>query len=72
MSESIGLTTEELIQIQEELKNSLTEQIDKLIGDMQNQTINDGFDLEKREMVPQGVDPKRGWNFRGVHKVYSS
>lgn len=23
----------------------------------------------KREVIPQGVDPKRGWNFRGVHKA---
>ncbi|KAL8170779.1 hypothetical protein V2J09_022583 [Rumex salicifolius] len=27
------------------------------------------FTPEKRETVPQGVDPKRGWNFRGVHKA---
>ncbi|CAO2832838.1 unnamed protein product [Amaranthus hypochondriacus] len=40
-------------------------------GDVKNEAnfFNDGFDLEKREMVPQGVDPKRGWNFRGVHKA---
>ena len=25
---------------------------------------------EKSELQPQGVDPKRGWDFRGVHKVY--
>lgn len=29
----------------------------------------DDFIPERREMVPQGVDPKRGWNFRGVHKA---
>lgn len=25
----------------------------------------------KHELQPQGVDPKRGWNFRGVHKVFN-
>lgn len=25
---------------------------------------------EESKLQPQGVDPKRGWGFRGVHKVY--
>lgn len=29
---------------------------------------DDDFLDKKRELEPQGVDPKRGWNFRGVHK----
>uniref|UniRef100_A0A803KNW2 Uncharacterized protein n=1 Tax=Chenopodium quinoa TaxID=63459 RepID=A0A803KNW2_CHEQI len=29
--------------------------------------FHDDFIPEKRESIPQGVDPKRGWNFRGVH-----
>lgn len=32
--------------------------------------IHDELIPAKREPVPQGVDPKRGWNFRGVHKVF--
>jgi hypothetical protein len=24
----------------------------------------------KRELEPQTVDPKKGWGFRGVHKVF--
>ncbi|KAL2941115.1 Single-stranded DNA-binding protein mitochondrial [Bienertia sinuspersici] len=31
--------------------------------------VNNDFIPERREPVPQGVDPKRGWNFRGVHKA---
>ncbi|KMT14273.1 hypothetical protein BVRB_4g076290 [Beta vulgaris subsp. vulgaris] len=31
--------------------------------------IHDELIPAKREPVPQGVDPKRGWNFRGVHKA---
>ncbi|GAB2287294.1 hypothetical protein Dimus_021675 [Dionaea muscipula] len=30
---------------------------------------NDFIPPQKREMVLQGVDPRRGWNFRGVHKA---
>lgn len=25
---------------------------------------------EKPDLQVQGVDPKKGWNFRGVHKVH--
>lgn len=25
--------------------------------------------VDKRNLEPQSVDPKKGWNFRGVHKV---
>lgn len=32
---------------------------------------DDDFMSNKRELEPQGVDPKRGWGFRGVHKVFS-
>ncbi|CAA6670654.1 unnamed protein product [Spirodela intermedia] len=32
---------------------------------------DDDFLPAKSELEPQGVDPKRGWNFRGVHKVCS-
>ncbi|XP_027114774.1 single-stranded DNA-binding protein, mitochondrial [Coffea eugenioides] len=33
--------------------------------------IEDGdFLPEKPELQVQGVDPKRGWNYRGVHKAY--
>lgn len=24
---------------------------------------------EKLDLTPQGVDPRRGWGYRGVHKV---
>lgn len=34
----------------------LEEHFDELLG-------------EKPRLQPQGVDPKQGWNFRGVHKV---
>lgn len=30
----------------------------------------DDFLGEKAELQLQGVDPKKGWGFRGVHKVY--
>ncbi|KAF5200143.1 single-stranded DNA-binding protein, mitochondrial-like [Thalictrum thalictroides] len=29
----------------------------------------DDFITNKKELEPQGVDPKRGWGFRGVHKA---
>ncbi|CDP17225.1 unnamed protein product [Coffea canephora] len=31
---------------------------------------DDDFHPEKPELQLQGVDPKRGWNYRGVHKAY--
>lgn len=31
--------------------------------------VHDDFIPEKRESIAQGVDPSKGWNFRGVHKV---
>ncbi|XP_058102612.1 single-stranded DNA-binding protein, mitochondrial [Magnolia sinica] len=30
---------------------------------------DDEFISNNRELEPQGVDPKRGWGFRGVHKA---
>lgn len=38
-------------------KDELEEDFDDLIGD-------------KTELQPQGVDPRRGWGFRGVYKVF--
>lgn len=32
--------------------------------------VFDDFVVEKQELQPQGVDPRRGWGFRGVHKVF--
>lgn len=29
----------------------------------------DDFFPQKQELELQGVDPKKGWGFRGVHKV---
>ena len=26
----------------------------------------------RRELEPQSVDPKKGWGFRGVHRVFKS
>ncbi|XP_040931034.1 single-stranded DNA-binding protein, mitochondrial isoform X3 [Gossypium hirsutum] len=40
----------------EEAKN---EEIDEILGDKPN----------RREPLPQGVRPGKGWNFRGVHKA---
>ena len=38
----------------------------------QSNVIEDeNFLPAKTELEPQGVDPKRGWNFRGVHKVHN-
>lgn len=34
-----------------------------------NEIEDDDFIDNKRELEPQGVDPKRGWGFRGVHKA---
>lgn len=30
---------------------------------------DDDFLNNKKDLKPQGVDPRRGWNFRGVHKA---
>ncbi|EPS62129.1 hypothetical protein M569_12665, partial [Genlisea aurea] len=30
---------------------------------------DDGFSPQKPQMQLQGVDPRRGWNFRGVHRA---
>ncbi|XP_077215253.1 mitochondrially targeted single-stranded DNA binding protein isoform X1 [Tasmannia lanceolata] len=30
---------------------------------------DDNFITNKKELEPQGVDPKKGWGFRGVHKA---
>lgn len=31
---------------------------------------DDDIFTDKFEVAPQGVDPKRGWGYRGVHKVF--
>lgn len=31
---------------------------------------DDAFLPNKKDLEPQGVDPQRGWGFRGVHKVF--
>ncbi|KAJ8426585.1 hypothetical protein Cgig2_018053 [Carnegiea gigantea] len=31
--------------------------------------LHDDIIPEKQKVSPQGVDPRRGWNFRGVHKI---
>lgn len=35
----------------------------------ENNEIEDDFVEEKKDLEPQSVDPIKGWNFRGVHKV---
>lgn len=35
-----------------------------------NEKEDDDIIEEIRELEPQGVDPKKGWDFRGVHKVF--
>lgn len=35
-----------------------------------NEIEDDDFIDGKKELKPQGVDPKRGWGYRGVHKVF--
>jgi len=45
MSEFIGLSRDELEKIQDELKTSLSQQISKLIQEIQSQPIEDGLDL---------------------------
>ncbi|KAJ0982281.1 hypothetical protein J5N97_010536 [Dioscorea zingiberensis] len=37
--------------------------------DEKNEIGDDDFLDSKRELEPQGVDPKRGWGFRGVHRA---
>lgn len=37
-----------------------------------NEIEDDNFIEDKKELEPQGVDPRKGWGFRGVHKVSSS
>ncbi|RZS02481.1 hypothetical protein BHM03_00032542 [Ensete ventricosum] len=37
--------------------------------DNEKNEIEDNFIEDKKELEPQGVDPKRGWGFRGVHKA---
>ncbi|XP_008800031.1 single-stranded DNA-binding protein, mitochondrial [Phoenix dactylifera] len=34
-----------------------------------NDIEDDSFIDDNRELEPQGVDPKKGWGFRGVHKA---
>lgn len=34
-----------------------------------NNDTEDDFVEGKKDLEPQGVDPDKGWNFRGVHKV---
>lgn len=34
-----------------------------------NEIEDDYFINDKKDLEPQGVDPKKGWGFRGVHKV---
>lgn len=34
-----------------------------------NNIEDDDFIDDKRELEPQGVDPRKGWGFRGVHKA---
>lgn len=34
-----------------------------------NNIADDDFIDDKRELEPQGVDPRKGWGFRGVHKA---
>ncbi|CAN6337136.1 unnamed protein product [Urochloa humidicola] len=31
--------------------------------------FDDGYTDSKRELQPHGVDPKKGWEFRGVHRA---
>ncbi|ONK65034.1 uncharacterized protein A4U43_C07F32800 [Asparagus officinalis] len=38
-------------------------------SDVNNEIEDDDFATGKKELEPQGVDPKKGWNFRGVHKA---
>ncbi|KAJ4968919.1 hypothetical protein NE237_015620 [Protea cynaroides] len=38
-------------------------------GDNNADIEDDNLMPEKRELEPQGVDPRRGWGFRGVHKA---
>lgn len=45
-----------------------SDSVEDPLGD-NNVGEEDDFIEEKRELEPQGVDPKRGWDFRGVHKV---
>jgi len=34
-----------------------------------NEIEDDDFINDRKELDPQGVDPRKGWGFRGVHKV---
>lgn len=36
---------------------------------IEGEEFHDDIIPEKRDVTPQGVDPRRGWNFRGVHKA---
>ncbi|KAK9735496.1 hypothetical protein RND81_04G209200 [Saponaria officinalis] len=38
-------------------------------GNSEVEDVHDDFIPEKRESIAQGVDPGKGWNFRGVHKA---
>lgn len=48
-----------------------SDSVEDPLGD-NNVGEEDDFIEEKRELEPQGVDPKRGWDFRGVHKAIIS
>lgn len=34
-----------------------------------NEIEDDDFSNERKDLEPQGVDPRKGWGFRGVHKA---
>lgn len=38
-------------------------------GFEKNEIEDDDFLYDQKEMEPQGVDPRKGWGFRGVHKA---
>ncbi|KAL5701011.1 hypothetical protein ACHQM5_026394 [Ranunculus cassubicifolius] len=45
-----------------------TMSFDDVDGDSSAELDCDEF-IAKKDLEPQGVDPKRGWGFRGVHKA---
>lgn len=52
------------------MSNGTDDEDVKLDGD--GEVVEENYDeilREKAELMPQSVDPRRGWGYRGVHKV---
>ncbi|KAG2695712.1 hypothetical protein I3843_07G025400 [Carya illinoinensis] len=74
LSNSTPLTSSLVVSVQRSSKPWYsTMSFDSNNGDGKNDDVEEDFDTflgdKAVELQPQGVDPRRGWGFRGVHKA---